>query len=123
MVRSATTRSNKFNAKLDGDIWNLRITAQKDDMVEQVGARYAEQAFLEQKIKNYLEPIGMYGVTQHHYMNYAQELWARSRMFASETLRMEIELIATKWLRRGLAAVHLIRIARFFGVTLTVVPP
>ena len=122
MVRSAATRTAKFNAKLDGDIWNLRITAQKDDMVEQINARYAEQAMLEQQVKNYLEPIGMYGTTQHHYMNYAQELWARSRMFASETLRMEIELIASKWLRRGLEADHLIRIAQFFGVTLTVVP-
>jgi len=122
MVRSASTRINKFNAKWSGPVVNQRITEYKKFMVEQVNIMYPQQAMIEQKIKNYLEPIGMFTIQQHHYMNFAQELWAKSRMFSGETLRMEAELLAGKWLRRGLNATHLIEVARRMGITLSAFP-
>ena len=122
MVRSATTRTNKFNAKWDGTVVNQRLTEYKPYMVEQVGAAYPVQVQIENKVKDYLEPLGMYTIQQHHYMNYAQELWAKTRMFTGETLRMEAELVASKWLRRGLNPTHLIEIAARLGVTLTAWP-
>jgi len=122
MVRSASTRTNKFNAKWSGPVVNQRITEYKKFMVEQVNIMYPQQAMIEQKIKNYLEPIGMFTIQQHHYMNFAQELWAKSRMFSGETLRMEAELLAGKWLRRGLNATHLIEVARRMGITLSAFP-
>lgn len=123
MVRSATTRSTKFNAKWDGDVWNQRITEYKQFMVEQVNMQYPIQARVEQKIKDYLEPIGMPTIEQHNYMNFGQEVWALSRHFSGTTLRMEVELKASKWLRRGLNPVHLMAIAARLGVTLASVPP
>ena len=119
MVRDAETRSTKYDKKLDGDIWNLRITAYKPTMVEQVHARYAEQFYYEGKVKHYMNAQGFFGVEQHHYMNFAYELWARTRMFEDLTLRREAELIADKWMRRGLDAAHLVAIAQLFGVDLT----
>jgi len=119
MVRTATTRSTKYDKKLDGDVWNYRVTAMKPTMVEQVHEQYALQAENERKIKRYLEGIGMYGLQQHHYMNFGQELYSLARTFSEETLRLEAEIIADKWLGRGLVATHLIAIARLFGISLT----
>ena len=122
MVRSAATRTAKFNAKWDGTVVNQRITEYKPFMVEQVNAAYAQQAHVEQHVKDYLEPLGMYSIQQHQYMNYAQELWAKSRAFSGVTLRMEAELVASKWLRRGCIAAHLIEIAKMFAITLSAFP-
>jgi len=122
MVRSASTRSTKFSAKWDGSVVNQRITEYKPYMVEQVNAAYAVQEMIETKVKDYLEPLGVYTIKQHHYMNFAGELWAKSRMFTGETLRMEAELVASKWLRRGLNPTHLVEIARRMGITITPSP-
>jgi len=119
MVRSASTRTNKFNAKWDGDVINQRITEYKPFMVEQIKAAYPQQAMVEQKIKDYLEQIGMYTIDQHNYMNFGQAVWAKTRHFTGTTLRMEVELLASWWLRRGLDATYLINIARRLGVDLT----
>jgi len=123
MVRSASQRTNKYNAKIDGDVINQRITAEKEFMVEQIHVAYAQQTFYEQKIKDYLEPIGFYGIQQHHYMNYGGELWRLTRSFGGQTLRMEAELKANKWARRGLVQVHLIAIAGLFGIDLSAWSP
>lgn len=119
MVKTASRRSAHYDAKLQGDVWNQRFTAEKDFMVEQMHIRAAQQFLMETKIKDYLEEIGFYGIEQHHYMNFGGECWALSRTFSGQTLRMEVEIKASKWLRRGLNATHLIEIARIFGVTLT----
>ena len=119
MVKSATRRSDHYDKKLDGDVWNARITAEKDFMVEQAHIRYAQQTLYERKIKDYLENIGFYGIQQHHYMNFGQECWALTRSFSGVTLRMEAELKAAKWLRAGLVAQHLIAVARLFGINLS----
>lgn len=122
MVRSAETRSTKYDKKIDGAVINQRITAQKEFMVEQVRIQYPIQAFYERKVKAYLERLGMYGIQQHHYMNYAGGLWARYRTFKDATLRMEAEAWASHWLRRGLNATHLIEIAKIFGIDLSAWP-
>jgi len=122
MVRSATTRTNKFNAKWDGGVVNQRITEYKPYMVEQVNAAYAQQEEIERHVKDYLEPLGMYTIDQHRYMNYAMELWGKSRAFTGVSLRMEAELVASKWLRRGCNPTHLIEIAKLFGITLVSFP-
>jgi len=119
MVRSAETRSVKYDKKIDGAVINQRVTAQKKFMVEQVRIMYPLQTFYEMKIKKYLEPLGMYGIQQHHYMNFGGGLWARTRSFTGVTLQMEAEAWASRWLRRGLNATHLIAIAAIFGVDLT----
>ncbi|MBA7595189.1 hypothetical protein ES703_02148 [subsurface metagenome] len=122
MVRSALTRSTKYDKKIDGDVFNQRTTALKSMMVEQMNLRAAEQTFYERKCKAYLEPIGMYGLQQHHYMNFMQGVWRLTRTFNDRTLQMEAEALANNWLRRGLIAEHLIAIAQFFGIDLTAWP-
>lgn len=119
MVKSASRRSTHYDKKIDGDVMNYRITAEKDFMVEQIHIRYAQQFLMETKIKDYLEQIGFYGIEQHHYMNFGGECWALSNTFTGNTLRMEVEIKASKWLRRGLSVTHLIAIARLFGIDLT----
>lgn len=97
---------------------NQRITALKGFMGEQIDVAYTVQAFNEAKIKRYLEAIGFYGIQQHHYMNYGQELWRLTNNFSGLTLRMEAEIKADKWLRRGLETTHLMAIATLFGISL-----
>lgn len=96
-----------------------RITALRESMIEQTNIRFAVQAMYEDKIKAYLEPIGFYGLEQHHYMNFGGECWRISTNFSQRTAVMEAEITAGKWARRGLVVTHLIRIARFFGIDLT----
>jgi len=120
MVKDASRRSDHYEKKLDADVWNYRFTEQKKMMVEQINERYTEQAFNETKIKTYLEAIGFYGIQQHHYMNYGQELYSLTRKFSAETLKLEAEQKASKWLRRGLEAIHLTNIARLFGISITI---
>ena len=91
-------------------------------MVEQVNEMAPIQTFYERKIKRYLENIGMYGIQQHHYMNFGGAVWARSRTFAEATLQMEVEALANRWLRRGLNATHLTAIAAMFGVDISTWP-
>jgi hypothetical protein len=119
MVRSAETRSEKYDKKLRGTVWNTRFTALKPTMVEQANSAYAQQTFNETKTKAYLERFGMYGILAHHYMNFGMRLWALTRTFTQETLRMEAEQEAAKWLRRGLDPAHLIEIAKLYGIDLT----
>lgn len=119
MVKSAARRAAHYDAKLDGDVWNQRFTEEKPFMVEQVHVAYAQQAMFEQKIKNYLEQIGMFGIQQHHYMNFGGELWRLSRNFGAATLRLEAEQKAAKWARRGLLTAHLIAVAKIFGIDLS----
>jgi len=119
MVKSAERRSVHYDKKLDGDVWNFRITQEKDFMVEQIHDRYAVQAFLEEKVGRYLEGVGFYGIEKHHYMNFSQELWSLTRSFSGLTLVKEAEIKADKWLRRGLLIAHLIAIARIHGIDLT----
>lgn len=119
MVKSATRRSDHYQHKLDGDVWNLRITAEKDMMVEQIQGRYAVQTLYETKVKDYMEAQGVFGIELHHYMNFMQECWSLSNAFSQLTLTREIEIRAAKWLRRTLVAAHLVRIASLFGVDLT----
>lgn len=122
MVRSAATRKAKYDAKIDGDVQNQRITALKPMMVEQIHEKFTLQSYYEDKTKRYLERIGMYGLQQHHYMNYMQGLWARFNSFGQRTLLLEAEAWASHWLRRGLTAAHLIHIATFFNIDLTAWP-
>jgi len=119
MVKSAARRSYHYDKKIDGDVINQRITEEKAFMVEQVHVVYAQQVFLETKVKSYLEGIGFYGIEQHHYMNFSQELWSLSRAFRENTLIREAEIKADKWIRRGLNTTHLIAIARLHGIDLT----
>jgi len=120
LVKSASRRSTHYDKKIDGDIMNYRITAAKEFMVEQIHPLYAQQTLNEAKIKDYLEHIGFYGIEQHHYMNFGQEMWSLTRTFRGQTLIMEAEIKADKWLRRGLNATHLIAVARLFGIELTI---
>lgn len=122
MVRDAETRSIKYDKKIDGSVINQRITAQKKFMVEQVREMAPLQAYYERKIKRYLEAQGMYGIDQHHYMNFGGGCWARARTFTEVTLKMEVEAWANRWLRRNLIPEHLIKIAAMFGVDLTTWP-
>jgi hypothetical protein len=120
MVKSAERRSTHYDKKLDGSVWNFRITAEKDFMSTQVDEAYGVQFLIESKVKDYLEGIGFFGLEQHHYMNYAQGLWARSRSFTGVTLVKEAGIWADVWLRRGLDPTHLVAVARLLGITLVI---
>jgi len=97
MVKSAERRSVHYDKKLDGDVWNFRITQEKDFMVEQIHDRYAVQAFLEEKVGRYLEGVGFYGIEKHHYMNFSQELWSLTRSFSGLAIARIHGIDLTAW--------------------------
>jgi len=118
-TRHYTRRKQKFEAKVDDEVYGLRTTALKPMMVEQQEVTTAQQARIESLVGDYLNAQGLYGLDLHHYRNFSMELWGLSRLFKSATLNKEASEKAKKWKTRGLQQTHLENIAKLFGITLT----
>ena len=121
-TRHPTKRRDKFEAKVDEDVYQARTTALKPMMVQQQEVTTAQQANMEKLVGTYLNNQGLYGTEIHHYRNFSQELWGLKRLFKDATLNAEASLKAEKWKARGLDPTHLTKIAKLLGITLTLAP-
>jgi hypothetical protein len=119
-VRRPERRSQKFTAKVDEAVYQLRTIYLKPIMVEQQDETAAEQASMEIVLGKILHPKGLTGIMIHHYRNFSQELFSLRRRFTGETLNTEASILAQKWVKRGLDADILKEVAAAFGVTLTI---
>jgi hypothetical protein len=119
-VRRPERRSQKFTAKVDDAVYQLRTIYLKPMMVEQQDETATEQANLEAVLSKILHPKGLAGIMIHHYRNYSQELFSLRRRFTAETLNFEATALAQKWIKRGLNANILKEIASAFGIKIDV---
>jgi hypothetical protein len=116
MVRSEVYRARKFEGKMDPDAVRSRIAALKEDMVEQTLQRQAELVSLEKDIKGIVEPHGVPSILIPQYLNVGRQLWSLSGRFSGNTLVLEGQLLAQKWVGRGLNKDIVNRILQYFNI-------
>lgn len=119
-VKPYTIRKARFEAKVDPDIYETRTDALSSLMKEQYRALSTLQVDLEQKVGDYLNSLGLTGITLHHYRNFSQELFSLSRRFKDQTLNVQATIMAQKWVSRGLNPDILKHIAQILGITLNI---
>jgi len=119
MVRDASRRKQKYEAKIDADVMRSRILAHKASMVEQMEAATADLSTLESEVKRVLEgqTTPPYGHEIPAYLNVAREMYRISRRFSGGTRNQEFEVVLDKWKARGLTLVLLQEISKLFGYT------
>lgn len=119
MVRSASRRKEKYEAKIDADVARARILAHKDSMVEQMEAATADLATLEAEVKKVVEgyatPVASMMIP--FYLNVGRELYKKSKKFSGNTFTMEADVVCAKWVSRGLTPAVVTLIAALFGHT------
>jgi hypothetical protein len=117
MVRSEVYRARKFEGKMDPDAVRSRIAALKEDMVEQTLQRQSELVGLEKDIKGIVEPQGVPTILIPQYLNVGRQLWSLSGRFRGATFQSEAQLLAQKWVGRGLDKDIVNLILGHFGVS------
>jgi len=117
MVRDASRRKQKYEGKIDGDVFRSRILALKDTMVEQMEAKTADLATLEAEVKRVIEgeTTVIYGHQIPAYLNVGRELYRLSKHFTGTTFTNEAEVVLDKWKAKGLSVWALAAIAKLFG--------
>ena len=111
MVRSAVNRTNKYTAKIVGDVVKNRIDAQKDFMVAQATPEFSALATEEGQIATYLDPLGISSMLKPFYMSYGRALHKIKRKHTDVTLHDEACIKTVTWGSRGLDLFHLATIA------------
>lgn len=117
MVRSEVYRARKFQGKIDPEAVRLRISALKEDMVEQQLQRQAELVSLEKDIKGIVEAEGVSTILIPQYLNVGRQLWSLSGKFSGTTFQTEAQVTAQKWVGRGLSKSIVNKILAYFGVS------
>ena len=116
MVRSAIMRTRKYDAKMDPEAIRLRFAAQRDTMVEQVEAKFAELAEVERKAKTVCELAGITVNLIPSYLNFARQCYRLSQQFSQVTQTNEVYYRYVTWVARGLTGSVLKDIAELCGV-------
>jgi hypothetical protein len=111
MVRSAVDRTNKYAAKIVGDVVKNRIDAQKDFMVAQATTQFSQLTTEENQIAAYLDPLGISPMLKPFYMSYGRKLHMLKRKHTDDTLHDEACIATVAWGTRGLNLFHLATIA------------
>ena len=111
MVRSAVNRTNKYTAKIVGDVVKNRIDAQKDFMVAQAESQFSSLVTEENQVAAYLDPLGISPMLKPFYMSYGRKLHMLKRKHTDDTLHDEACIATVAWGTRGLDLFHLATIA------------
>lgn len=101
---------------MDAEAIRLRFAAQRDNMVEQVEAKFAELAEVERKAKVVCEAAGISVNNIHAYLNFARQCYRLSQQFSQVTQTNEVYYRYITWVSRGLTATVLKNIAELCGV-------
>jgi len=118
MVREASRRKQKYEAKIDADVMRSRILAHKSAMVEQMEAKTADLATLETEVKRVVEAQPtVYTHLIPAYLNVGRQLYKLQKNFSGKTYTAEAKLVLDKWKGKGLVQAILTEIAKLFGIT------
>jgi len=117
MVRDATRRSDKYAAKISGDVTKNRIDALKSSMVDQATDRFGELVSKEQAINQKIEAWGVHSITKPFYLSYGRKLYGLTRKHSGTTLNEEACIATSTFTSRGLNPYYLQVIAQdVFGI-------
>lgn len=125
MVREASRREKKYEAKVDAEVLRAQTTALKPLMVKGQRDYFPAVTSLEERVKRLVEAKGVSTLEVRDYLNYSRELFKLTRKFEGITLSSEAQLKVNKWVDRGLNGETLVEVAYLLGVTPTApqVPP
>ena len=115
-MRPAVFRTRKYDANMDPEAIRLRFAAQRDTMVEQVEAKFAEIAEVERKCKRVCETAGITVNLIPSYLNFARQCYRLSQQFSGTTQTNEVYYRYITWVSRGLTAAVLKDVAELCGV-------
>lgn len=115
MVRAATYRTSKYDAKLVGDVIKNRIDAQRDSMVDQETNRFADLVSAEEACKNLLVGWGVSTVVVPFYLSFARQCYSINQKHQGAIAVTEMCIREASWVTRGLLPFYLQSIA--FAVT------
>lgn len=117
MVRSEVYRARKFEGKIDPEAVRLRVSALKADMVEQQRQRQSELVSMETDVKKIVEAEGVPTIFIPQYLNVGRQLWSLSGRFSGTTYQTEGQILAQKWVARGLSKDIVNKILTYFGIS------
>lgn len=115
-MRQAVFRTRKYESKMDPDAIRSRFLAQKDSMVEQEEAIFAEIVEVERKAKRVCEAAGLPSMVIPAYLNFARQCYKYSKNFSQTTQLNEVYHWYVHWSSRGFNATVLASIAELCGV-------
>ncbi|MBA7595161.1 hypothetical protein ES703_02120 [subsurface metagenome] len=115
-MRPAIFRVRKYDAKMDPEAIRLRFAAQRDSMVEQVEAKFAELTEVERKAKRVIEAAGISVNLIPSYLNFARQCYRLSQQFSGVTQTNEVYYRYITWISRGLTSAVLRDISELCGV-------
>ena len=120
MVRGATRRSAKYNAKIVGDVVKNRIDAQKQDMVDQATDQFGFLVAKEQAINQKIEAWAVHSIEKPFYLSYGRKLYGLGRKHTGGTLDEEACIATKAFIERGLDPYYLQEIAQdVFSIDVT----
>jgi len=120
MVRDATRRASKYEAKIVGDVVKNRIDAQKTAMVDQATDRFGELVDKETKVNQKTEAWGVHSIQKPFYLSYGRKLYGLGRKHTGSTLDEEACIATKAFIERGLDPYYLQVIAQdIFSIDVT----
>lgn len=118
-MRHPVFRTRKYDAKIDADVIRSRILAQRDSMVEQEEAIFAELSEVERKAKIVLEEAGVSVVDMPMYLCFARQCYKIGKNHLSTTRINEVYYKYQMWVSRGLSPTYLASLALLCGTDIT----
>jgi len=122
LTRHPVFRTRKYDAKMDATVISARFAAQRDSMVEQEQAAFAELSEVERKAKIILEEAGTSVVTIPMYLDFARQCYKIGKKHLEATRVNEVWYKYQMWANRGLNTTLLASIATLCGTDITKYP-
>jgi len=122
LTRHPVFRARKYDAKMDATVIGSRFAAQRDSMVEQEQAMFAELSEVERKAKIILEEAGVSVVQIPMYLDFARQCYKIGKKHLEATRTNEVYYKYLVWLNRGLNATLLSNIATLCGSSIAAYP-
>jgi len=122
LTRNPVFRTRKYDAKMDATVISARFAAQRDSMVEQEQAMFAELSEVERKAKIILEEVGVSVVQIPMYLDFARQCYKIGKNHLEATRVNEVYYKYLVWVNRGLDGPTLVSIAMLCGTDLEAYP-
>jgi hypothetical protein len=98
-----TKRIAKWNAKFDTERVKGALDAMRPTMLQNVTAVFPMITAMELQVKQVCDGKGVPTIQYPFYLNFGREIWALTRKEVSgESLALEVAVLITKWVARGL---------------------
>jgi hypothetical protein len=117
LVKDATTRTTKYQAKNDADAVRIRFTNLKASMDTNVQSKQAEIADIQASVRDVLDSAGIAAILSVPYQAVGMKLYGLSNRFGGVTFQNEAKRYLDNYSSMGLTEDVLIAIAALFGVT------